>query len=440
MMQMALSNAVHPEYGVVTIPFPIPEEEYGHCLELLEALEIGNAVNRDCKVQEVQDGPPILKRLEGSRVNLDELDYLAKRLDSFTDQELAQFQSAAVSYNYSNIVDLINLTFSCQEVTVITDFSDLESIGRNHYMTLNGGSARMEELDNLDGTETALLLIESGDGVITPYGVVYDNCMRLSQDYDGRHLPEYYYTRCTVSVMLSADGRPEQQEMLYFPCAESKISRAVRRLGVTVLFSRGDTQFTLESLVYGCFQGGIFAGVVLWLAVFGRVLGSDRLLAVTGRAAPRFSLLFSMTLGCIARFRENARQIRLARAGAGLAKEKPLQEALDQFSTLVTLSLEGSMTTADAMRARGYGKGRRRVYDPFTFGVADGVELAVVLLLSITVLAVALTGGLTFYFDPQLEWVTLSPLGAAAAGLLCFCPTISNVGETLQWRRLKRKN
>ena len=44
MMQMALSNAVHPEYGVVTIPFPIPEEEYGHCLELLEALEIGNAV------------------------------------------------------------------------------------------------------------------------------------------------------------------------------------------------------------------------------------------------------------------------------------------------------------------------------------------------------------------------------------------------------------
>ena len=43
MMQMALSNAVHPEYGVVTISFPIPEEEYGHCLELLEALEIGTA-------------------------------------------------------------------------------------------------------------------------------------------------------------------------------------------------------------------------------------------------------------------------------------------------------------------------------------------------------------------------------------------------------------
>lgn len=243
--------------------------------------------------------------------------------------------------------------------------------------------------------------------------------------------------------LLLTDGRRSLRSLLCVPVLVALVGGfnfLFAHWGVTVLFSRGDTQFTLESLIYGCFQGGIFAGVVLWLAVFGRVLGSDRLLAVTGRAAPRFSLLFSMTLGCIARFRENARQIRLARAGAGLTKEKPLHEALDQFSTLVTLSLEGSMTTADAMRARGYGKGRRRVYDPFTFGVADGVELAVVLLLSITVLAVALTGGLTFYFDPQLEWVTLSPLGAAAAGFLCFCPTISNIGEALQWRRLKRKN
>ena len=168
-------------------PVPIPEEEYGHCLELLEALEIGNAVNRDCKVQEVQDGPPILKRLEGSRVNLDELDYLAKRLDSFTDQELAQFQSAAVSYDYSDIVDLINLTFCCQQATVITDFSDLAAVGRDHYMNLHGGSAKTEELDALDGKETVRQLIENGGGTITPYGVVYDNGMKLEQFYQAEN-------------------------------------------------------------------------------------------------------------------------------------------------------------------------------------------------------------------------------------------------------------
>ena len=69
------------------------------------------------------------------------------------------------------MTDLINLTFSCQQVTVITDFSDLEQVGRDHYMVLNGGCASKEELDALDGYETALLLIDEGNGVITPYGV-----------------------------------------------------------------------------------------------------------------------------------------------------------------------------------------------------------------------------------------------------------------------------
>ena len=38
-------------------------------------------------------------------------------------------------------------------------------------MVLNGGCASKEELDALDGYETALLLIDEGNGVITPYGV-----------------------------------------------------------------------------------------------------------------------------------------------------------------------------------------------------------------------------------------------------------------------------
>ena len=48
MIQAVLSNPVHPEYGVATIPFPIPHDQYAHCMELLEALEIGDAVKADC--------------------------------------------------------------------------------------------------------------------------------------------------------------------------------------------------------------------------------------------------------------------------------------------------------------------------------------------------------------------------------------------------------
>ena len=53
MFQAVLSNRDHPEYGVATIPFPIPRDQYAHCMELLEALEIGDAVKADCKVEKI---------------------------------------------------------------------------------------------------------------------------------------------------------------------------------------------------------------------------------------------------------------------------------------------------------------------------------------------------------------------------------------------------
>lgn len=174
-MNAVLSNPKHPEYGQFTVPLPIPHNQYDGIMEALNAMDMGDPLARDCQMDEILGEYPILKRLEGKPVNIDELDYLAKRLDSFCyAQEGAQFQGAAVSYDYSDMTDLINLTFSCQQVTVITDFSDLEQVGRDHYMVLNGGCASKEELDALDGYETALLLIDEGNGVITPYGVFSD--------------------------------------------------------------------------------------------------------------------------------------------------------------------------------------------------------------------------------------------------------------------------
>ena len=83
MFQAILSNPSHPEYGVATIPFPIPRDQYAHCMELLEALEIGDAVKADCKVEKIDSFYAVLKRAEMLAVNVEELNYLAKRLESF---------------------------------------------------------------------------------------------------------------------------------------------------------------------------------------------------------------------------------------------------------------------------------------------------------------------------------------------------------------------
>ena len=175
MMNAVLSNPSHPEYGVVTIPFPIPHDQYAYCMELLEALEIGDAVKADCKVEKINSFYDVLRRTEMLTVNVEELNYLAKRLDSFDTGEAAQFQAMAHKLELFDLKNLINLTFDCQQVTVITNFSDLAAVGRDHYMNLHGGCTKTEELDALDGEATARMLIESGSGTITPYGVVYDN-------------------------------------------------------------------------------------------------------------------------------------------------------------------------------------------------------------------------------------------------------------------------
>ena len=236
MIQAVLSNPNHPDYGVVTIPFPIPHDQYAHCMELLEALEIGDAVKADCKVEKVDSFYTVLKRVEMLTVNVEELNYLAKRLDSFDTGEAAQFQAMAHKLDLFELKDLINLTFCCQQATVITDFSDLAAVGRDHYMNLHGGSAKTEELDALDGEETARRLIESGGGTITPYGVVYDNGMKLEQVYDGRFFPCYYHEPNAITVAATSKSELEDTEhitWLYLPMEREEVDRALLRGGIT---------------------------------------------------------------------------------------------------------------------------------------------------------------------------------------------------------------
>ena len=236
MMSAVLSNPDHPEYGVATIPFPVPRDQYTYCMDLLEALEIGDTVKADCKMEKVDSFYTVLKRVEMLTVNVEELNYLAKRLESFDTGEAAQFQAMAHKLELFELKDLINLTFCCQQATVITDFSDLAAIGRDHYMNLHGGSASVDELNALDGKGTARQLIESGSGTITPYGVVYDNGMKLEPVYDGRFFPCYYYEPNAITVAVTSKSELEDTEhitWLYLPVAQEEIDRVLQRAGIT---------------------------------------------------------------------------------------------------------------------------------------------------------------------------------------------------------------
>ena len=190
----------------------------------LASLGIGDPVGRDCRVDELNSSFLILKRLEKVAVNVDELDYLAKRLDSSDINEAAKFQAMTVKWGLFEMTDLINLTFWCQQARIITDFSDLEDIGRRHYMPLNGGSCSTEELERLDARKAALdLILNSESTCVTPCGVVYDNDMKLEHHYDGQHFPCYLCQPAMLVVGIFPKNAPEgssETTWLTLPCSE----------------------------------------------------------------------------------------------------------------------------------------------------------------------------------------------------------------------------
>jgi predicted metal-binding transcription factor (methanogenesis marker protein 9) len=233
MIQALLKNRQRPDLPPVPVCFPIAE--YESLYSNLEAIEIGHIAIRDCFVVKLGGDYPILKRLQETEINVDELDYLAKRLESFDQYELAQFQGAAVSQDYSDMTDFINLTFCCQEVTVVQDFTDLTAVGRTHYMNLHGGLTE-DELKTVDFRKTALSLLLNEEGKITPYGVVYDNGMKLEPYYDGLYFPDYRYSGDTLLTMAATDrSLPEDTKdiaWLYLPVEECQINRALQRAGI----------------------------------------------------------------------------------------------------------------------------------------------------------------------------------------------------------------
>ncbi|MEI3131973.1 MAG: hypothetical protein V8S92_06930 [Oscillospiraceae bacterium] len=118
---------------------------------------------------------------------------------------------------------LMNLSFCFGEVTVVSDFSDLALIGKRHYLTLHG-ACTSEELEKVDGKETALRLITGQTGCVTQYGVIYDNGMKLEKVYDQRHLPPIWMSEhCLLELEIGALGEMIQKSMsgCSFPRAEA---------------------------------------------------------------------------------------------------------------------------------------------------------------------------------------------------------------------------
>ena len=232
MFEATLKNRISAHFAPVTITFPIPEDQYEQAILALEKSQIGDARVQDCLIDNVHaPNCPALVRMTGTMANVDELDWLGKQLESFDRYELLQFNAAVERFGLSAADELIDLSFCARDVTVVSDFNDLELVGKRHYLTVHG-TCDPKELENLDGKETALALISGQPGYVTRYGVVYDNGIKLEQAYDRKHLPQSWMAENSIlelKIRATGEDDPKKQEWVQLPTSQIKLERAMRR-------------------------------------------------------------------------------------------------------------------------------------------------------------------------------------------------------------------
>lgn len=165
--------------------------------------------------------------------NVDKLNYFIKRMESFDTNEEKQFYAATVLEKPETMRELINLTFNTHCYNLISDFHDLESVGRQLYFNENL-VVLIEELEKLDGKAYVMeAMKQNPNPLVTPYGMVYHNSNEPQKIYNGRQFPEYHYEEEFATVTLTVQEQvTTKKEYLYLPCADIAIEKAVMRLGV----------------------------------------------------------------------------------------------------------------------------------------------------------------------------------------------------------------
>lgn len=175
--------------------------------------------------------PEELGHLKDRFVNPDEVNYLAKRMESFFGTEEEQFYEAMKQEGFTEIKDLINLTFNLNKYCLIQNIGNMGKVGREYILNRDGCIPTNDE-DNPKYAEIGRRLMQSGTGIITEHGILFvDEDIPFKEEYDGQVFPPYLYESDILCIAkVEYNGKAEY---IYLPCNGIAIGKAFQRLGTT---------------------------------------------------------------------------------------------------------------------------------------------------------------------------------------------------------------
>ena len=216
--------------------------------------------------------------------------------------------------------------------------------------------------------------------------------------------------------------------------------------GVTLLcYLPSGNPLTLESVFYGAAAAVMFAAVILWLFCYTEVMTSDKFVYLFGRIIPALSLVLSMALRFVPRFKTQLRAVSQAQRGLsgdgfpeGITVR--LRNGIAAFSVLITWCMENAIETADSMKSRGYGLPGRSAFSVYRLEERDAAVLFWLIFCGIYVFSVGLAGAFEWNYFPCMTGgkTSLFSLSFFAVYLaLCLTPVVINRREARRWNCLQ---
>ena len=224
------------------------------------------------------------------------------------------------------------------------------------------------------------------------------------------------------------------------------VNPAFSHEGATILtyFPTGNP-LTLESILYGLSAALMLASVLVWFQCYTAVMTSDKFIYLFGRIIPALSLVLSMTLRFVPKFKHQIQVVAEAQQclGRDVSQGTVWQRtktAVTILSILVTWALENAIETADSMKSRGYGLPGRTAFSIYRFDSRDKIAMLWLAFCGFFICSGWVAGGFYWRCYPTVKFAVVTPLTVAMQICylaLCLTPVILDRKEEKTWKQLK---
>jgi len=255
---------------------------------------------------------------------------------------------------------------------------------------------------------------------------------------------------CALGYAVYLNGRKAVRFSLRFVLPmmimAALINPAFNHEGVTILcYLPTGNPLTLESIAYGVAAAMMLSGIITWFSCYNAVMTSDKFVYLFGRIIPALSLVLSMTLRFVPKFKAQLHVVSEAQRCVGRDVSdgtmlQRLKNAITILSIMVTWSLENAIETADSMKSRGYGLPGRTAFSIYRFDDRDKTALIWLCFCGFFIFAGWMAGGLSWQYYPIIKGTLTGafPISFQLVYLaLCLTPMILNVTEDRKWKHLQ---